>query len=126
MANPTTEGNGLLDTKRSCQLFQAASFRTISERGEVSLTSAQQGRSRPQRQIASLARYQPADEDQLKLGTRLRKTRIFRTQRPTDAGLGNKKELVAMPNKLGIGLGRSGYDRCCVTVGGSSKRQDSV
>ena len=56
MANPTTEGNSLLDLKGSRKLLKAVPFRTISEHGEASQTASQEGSSRAQRQIASLCR----------------------------------------------------------------------
>ena len=68
----------------------------------------------------------PADENQLKFGAGLRTARVTGTQRATDAGLRDKKQFVAIRSKLGIGLGRGGYDRCRVTIGRPSKRQKSI
>ncbi len=59
MANPTTEGNSLLDPKGSRKLLEAAPLRAIADHGEVGQIVSQKGSSRAQREIASLAGDQP-------------------------------------------------------------------
>ena len=41
-------------------------------------------------------------------------------------GSGTKNSLSRMTRKLGIRLGRGGYDRCRVTISGASERQISI
>ncbi len=68
MANPTTEGNSLLDPKGSRKLLKAVPLWAIAQHGKAGQIVSQEGSSRAQRKITSLAGDQPSDEDQLKLG----------------------------------------------------------
>ena len=72
MANPTTEGNSLLDPKGFHKLLKAVPLRAIAEDGEAGQIVSQKGGGRAQREITSFAGDQRPDEDQLKLGAGLR------------------------------------------------------
>src|SRR5277367_5275126 len=52
--------------------------------------------------------------------------RVSETQRPGDSGLWDKKQFVVIGSKLGTGLGRGRYDRCCVAISGARKRHEAV
>ena len=52
--------------------------------------------------------------------------RESRNTKSADAGLRDKKQLVAICGKLGIGLGRSGNDRSRVAISGAGKRQKPI
>ena len=91
MANPATEGNSLLNPKRSRKLLKAVPLWTTAEHGKAGKIASQEGSSRAQREIASFAGDQPADEDQLKLVAGFRTARVFGTQGTTDAWLRDKK-----------------------------------
>ena len=91
MANPTTEGNSLLDPKGLRKLFKPVPLRAIAEHGKAGQIASQKGSSRAQSEITSLAGNQPANEDQLKLGAGLRTARVVGTQRTSDAGFRDKK-----------------------------------
>src|SRR5271157_1706072 len=118
MAEPSAEGDSPLDSKGSRELLEAVSFRAFADHGEAGQIVSQKGSSRAQREITSFAGDQPPDEDQLKLGAGPRPTRVVVTEGTSDAGLRHKEEFVLIRGKLGICLGRSGYDRCCVSVSG--------
>jgi hypothetical protein len=126
MAEPAAKRHSLLDPKGFCEPLETVSLPAIADHGNAGQIAAQKGRRRAQSKITSLSGDQAADEDQLKLGPRLRTTRIAVTQRTGDARLRDKKQFVAILGKLGIRLGRSGYDGCCVTIGGASKRKISI
>jgi hypothetical protein len=81
----------LLYPKGSGKLLKPVPFGTISERGEAGQAAAQEGGSRAQRQIATFARDQPPDEDQLELGAGLRIARLVGTQGTRDTVLWDKK-----------------------------------
>ena len=126
MAHPTPEGNLLFDFKGFHQLLQAAPLWAIADHGEVGQTISQKGRSRAQSKITSLPGNQAAHENQIQFGIGLRTARVVQAHGATDAGLGDKKQLITILGKLGIRLGGSGYDRCCIAIGGASKRQKSI
>src|SRR5262249_48193406 len=126
MAEPAAERNSLLDPKGSCKLLEAVSLRAIADHGKAGQVAAQKRSRRAQTKITSFPGNQAANEDQLKFGPRLRPTRITVTQRTSDARLRDKKQFVPVLGKLGIRLGRSGYDGCRVTIGGASERQVSI
>jgi hypothetical protein len=127
MANPTTEGNSLLDFKGSRELLEAVPLRAIADYGEAGQIGSQKGSYRPQSKITGLYGDQPTDENQLKFGAGLRTPRLNGTHGRTDAGLGDEKQLVGIRGgKLRVGLGRRGYDCCGATISGPSKRQKTV
>jgi hypothetical protein len=104
MANPTTEGNILLDPQGSRKLLKTNPLRTISEHGEASQPASQKGSSGTQRKITSLCRESVP---------RRKSTQVWRRsgprgqpkQREGDAVLRDKEQFVAIRGKLGIGLG---------------------
>src|SRR5438128_2188729 len=126
MANPTTEGNSLVDPKLSRKLLQAVPLRPIAEDTETGQIASQNGSSRPQREIASFARDESTDKDQVKLGAGLRTARVVDALGTTDARFRNEKQFVAIRSKLGVGLGGRRYNRCRVAIGGPGKRQEPV
>ena len=126
MAEPAAEGNSLLDSKGSRELLEAVPLRAITDHGKPGQIASQKGSSRAQSKITSLPGNQPPNENQFKFGAGLRTARVVGTQGETDAGLRDKKQFVAIFGKLGIRLGRSGYYRCRVAIGGPSKRQISI
>src|SRR5260370_38748539 len=116
MADPTTEGDALLNPKGLRKLFEAVSLRDITDNCEAGHVASQKRRGCAQREITSLSGNQAANENQLKSGAWLRTARATETQRETDAGLRDKKQFVAIRSKLGIRLRGSGYDRCRVAI----------
>src|SRR5262249_38750342 len=126
MAEPAAERNSLLDPKGSCKLLETVSLRAIADHGKAGQVASQKRSRSAQTKITSFPGNQPANEEQLKFGPRLRTTRIAVTQRTSDARLRDKEQFVAVLGKLGIRLGRSGYDGCRVTIGGASERQVSI
>src|SRR5262249_9574163 len=123
MTEPAAERNSLLDSKGSYKLLEAISLRTITDHCKASQITAQKRSGRPQSKITGFPGNQAANEDQLKFGPRLRITRISVTQRASDAWFRDKKQFVVVLGKLRISLGRSGYNRCRVTISGASKRK---
>src|SRR5437660_11790441 len=126
MAYPSTERNSLLNSKGSRQLLKAFSLRSVTDDGEAGRIASQKWGGSPQCQITSFSGDQAPNEDQFKLGARLRTARPTATQRGTDAGLRDKKQFVAIFGKLRTHLGRSGYNRRRVAVGRPGKRQEPV
>src|SRR5208337_3691529 len=126
MANPTTEGNSLLDPKGFHELLKAVPLRAIAEDAEAGQIVSQKGSSRAQPKITSFGGDQSPEENQLKFAVALRTGRGTGTQGTTDAVLRDKEKFVAVCGKLGIRLGRGRHDRCRVAVGGSRKRQEPV
>jgi hypothetical protein len=122
MAEPAIEGSILLDTEGSRKLLEAVPLRAIADHCKAGQITSQKGSRRAQSKITSLPGNQPANENQLKFGAVLRTALVNGTLGETDAGLGDKKQFVAICGKLGIRLGRSGYYRCRVAIGGASKR----
>src|SRR5271170_244360 len=126
MAEPTAEGNSLLDPKGSHKLLEAVPLRAIAYHGKAGQIISQEGSSRAQSEVTCLSRDQDTDENQLKLGAGLRTARVVGTQGTAHAVLRHKEKFVAVCRKLGVGLGRVGYDACGVAKGGASERQISI
>src|SRR5438552_12002831 len=105
MTEPAAEENGLLNPKRPRQLLEAVPLGAITDHGKAGQIAAQKGSRRAQSKITSLPGNQATNEDQLKLGRRLRTARITVTQRTSDAWFRDKKQFVAILGKLGIRLG---------------------
>ena len=91
LADPATEGNSLLDSKRSCEILDPIPVRSVPDHSEVSQTVPQEGSGRAQGKITRLAGNQAADEDQLQFAARLRTARVGDTQGLIDPGLRDKK-----------------------------------
>ena len=117
MANPTTERNSLLDPKGLRKLLEAIPLRAIAEDAEARRIVSDEASDSAQREITSLARDQPSDEDQLKLGAGLSSARVVGTQGTAYAVFRDKEKFVVVRGKLGTSLGRSRYNRCRVAVG---------
>src|SRR5271157_781187 len=126
MLEPAAKGNSLLDPKGSRKLLEAVPLRAVADQGEVGQTASQKGRSRAQTDVASFAANKAAHENQLKFGAGSRPARVRQTQRPSDAVLWDKKQLVAIRGKLSADVGHSEDDRCRVAIGGPGKRQKPV
>src|SRR4029077_3076520 len=122
MTEPTAERNSLLDSKGSYQLLEAGSLRPIADHSKPGQIAAQNGSRRPQSKITRFPGNQATNENQLKFSPGVRRTRITVTQGASDARLRDKKQFVAILGKLRMRLGRSGYDRCRVTIGGAGER----
>src|SRR5437016_6288493 len=126
LADPAAEGNSLLDSKRSCELLDPISFRPVTDHGEVSQIAPQKGSGPAQSKITSLPGNQAANKQQLKFTVALGPPRIIQTGGAADAGLRDKKQLIAVFGKFGIRLGRSGYDGRRVAIRGPGKRKKPV
>jgi hypothetical protein len=107
MAEPAAEAYCPLDSKGCRKLLEAIPLRAIADHGKVGQIASQKGSSRAQGNIASLPGNQTTNENQLKSGAGLRTARVRGTHGKTDAGLRDKKQLVAIRSKLGTHLGRS-------------------
>src|SRR6266550_6296383 len=126
MADPPAERNSLLDPKGSHELLKAVPLWAITDHRKAGQIAAQKGSRRAQSKITSLPGNQPTNENQLKFGVGPRTARVIRTQAASDTRLRNKKQFTAICGELGIRLGRSGYDRCRMAIGGASERQISI
>src|SRR5207302_8397855 len=126
MTEPPAEENSLLDPKGSHKLLKAVPLRSVTDHRKAGQIAAQKGSRRAQSKITSLPGNQAADENQLKFGAGFRTARVTETQAASNARLRDKKQFVAILGKLGIRLGRRGYDRCRVTIGRASERQISI
>src|SRR5205807_3936600 len=126
VAYPSTERNILLNSTGSRKQLKAVSLASVTDDGEAGHIASQKRRGCAQCEITSLPGNQSANENQLKFGAGLRTARVSGTQGATDARLRDKEQFVAIRGKLGIRLGRSGYDRCRVAVGRPGKRQEPV
>src|ERR1700683_4698986 len=104
MANPTTKRNSFLDPQGFRKLLKPPPSRAIADNREASQITPQKGSSRAQRQITGFAGDKPTDKNQLKLCPGLRTARVTETQGPSDSGFRDKKQFVAIHNKLSIGL----------------------
>jgi hypothetical protein len=126
VADPAAEGDCLLDSEGSCELFEVVPFRAVTDHGETGQTASQKGRSPAQSKITSLSWNEAADENQLKFRFGLGHARIVGKRGGTDAGFRDKKHFVAICIELGTHLRRSGYDRCRVPIGGSDEGHETV
>ncbi len=126
MTQPTAKLYCSFDAKRCGELLKLMSLRTITDHCEVSQPVPQKRSSRTQSQITRLSGNQPSDKYQLELRNGLRRASIVGTNGGFDPVLRQKKQLVAMSGELRVRLGRSSYDRRCVTIGRFRKRQEAV
>src|SRR6186997_3254031 len=62
MTEPAAKRDRVLDTKRSCQLFQTFLFRTVTDHGEPGQTGSQKWSSSAQPKVARLQRNESANE----------------------------------------------------------------
>src|SRR4029453_13784272 len=84
MTEPAAEENSLLNPKRPRQLLEAVPVPAITNHGKAGQIAAQKWSRRAQSKITSFSGNQATNEDQLKLGPRVRTTRITVTQRASD------------------------------------------
>ena len=80
MANPATEGDGLLDPKGSYELLKAVPLRAVADHGKAGQIVSQKRGSPPQSKITSLPGDQAPNENQLKFAAGLRTARVPGTE----------------------------------------------
>ena len=125
MVEPAAEGNRLVNSKRSCELFEMVPFGTMNHR-EARQVVPQEGSSSPQSNIARLPGG-PSHQRKLARVWRLVLACVSRRNRRSEqCQVPGQKQFVAIRRKLGKRLRRCGYDGCCMSVCGSSKRQVTV
>src|SRR6266446_5756313 len=91
LADPAAEGNSLLDSKRSGDLLDPSSLRSVTDHGEVSQIVPQKGSGPPQSKITGLPVNQASNKYQLKLSAALGPPRVAGAEGAPDAGLRDKK-----------------------------------
>src|SRR6516164_10732437 len=125
MREPPSERHGTLNAKRFCELLQTLAFRTVTDYGEVRCTRAQKLRCTPQRDIASLKRYEAAHKNQLELPTtRGAGSRWFLQEGRVNANLSrNEKKPFPILSEFCIRMRGTGDDGSRVRVSGLGKRQ---
>src|SRR5208337_2110175 len=126
MADPAAEGNRLLNSKRTCELFEALPFGAVTNHGEARQIIPQKGSSPAQSKIAGLPRNQTSHKNQLESGSRLRAARVTGNEGRSDAGFRDEKHLVSKGGKLRVRLGRSCDNRRRVVISRPGKRQKPV